>query len=106
MALKGKEIEKSVIENNHKEETVLRVNLMENQGFDPTQSPSWFQYFQGTDGGTWTTKVLVSNFLQQQFKGLWVDKVIFNYQGEEFGEWDHISLGEHNRYNFKDNRFE
>jgi hypothetical protein len=79
--------------------------LIENKDFEPTSRPSWYQYFQGSTGGTWTSKILTSNFLQKRYKGDWIDKLRFHYQGEEFEEWDHIWLGEHLRYNFDNNRY-
>jgi hypothetical protein len=75
---------------------VLKINLKENPGFVIPDSlgkyHSWYDYFQGTDGGQETTMILTESALQKQFKGDWVDAVEFYYQGEKIGEWDHINL--------------
>lgn len=84
-------------------ESCLNIYLIENKKFDPTKIPSWYQYFQGTTGGSWTSNILISNFLQEQYKGDWIDEIRFYYQGEEIGEWDHIWLGKHKRYDFDNN---
>jgi len=86
------------------EESCLNINLIENKNFDPAKIPSWHQYFQGTTGGSWTSNVLISNFLQKQYKGDWIDRIRFYYQGEEIGEWDHVWVGEHERYDFEGSR--
>lgn len=50
-------------------------------------------FFQGSSGGYWTTYMLVNAFLQQDYKGEWVDGVVFYYQGKPIiEEWDHIFL--------------
>jgi len=75
---------------------VLKINLKENPGFVIPDSlgkyHSWYDYFQGTDGGQETTIILTESTLQKQFKGSWVDAVEFYYQGEKMGDWDHINL--------------
>jgi hypothetical protein len=84
-------------------ETCLNIDLIENKKFDPSKTPSWYQYFQGTTGGSRTSNILISNFLQSQYKGEWIDEIRFYYQGGEIEEWDHIWLGKHKRYDFVSN---
>jgi len=56
--------------------------------------PSWKgTYFQGSTGGG-LTQISLYTFLQEGYRGDWVDGVRFLYEGKPMaeGEWDHISL--------------
>jgi hypothetical protein len=87
------------IETSKNSEKTLKINLKENSGFVIPDSlgkyRSWYDFFQGSDGGETTTMILTESTLQRQFNGDWVDAVEFYYQGEEIGEWDHINLSGH-----------
>lgn len=57
--------------------------------------PFWrTKYFQGSAGGYFTTLTLIKSFLQEDYKGEWIDGIEFYYEGKPIleGEWDHISL--------------
>lgn len=57
--------------------------------------PSWqTKYFQGSTGGYFTSLTLIKSFLQEDYKGNWIDGVEFYYEGKPIleDEWDHISL--------------
>ena len=49
-------------------------------------------FFQGSAGGYSTTITLVKTFLQEDYRGEWIDGIDFYYEGEPIGSWDHISL--------------
>lgn len=85
-----------------KEGDCLNINLIENEDGSPYTHPSWHQYFQGSTGGAQTEQTLISNFLQKHYKGNWVDRIVFFYEGEEMEDWDHVWLSKHNRYDFDD----
>jgi hypothetical protein len=74
----------------------LKVNLLENPGFKIPDSlgkyKSWYDFFQGSAGGQHTTIVLTESILQREFKGDWINEIVFYYQNEKIGEYDHISL--------------
>ncbi|MGC9472053.1 MAG: hypothetical protein ACP5D1_10960 [Bacteroidales bacterium] len=75
---------------------VARIDLREKEGYrGPGSLPSyhsWYDFFQGSAGGTSTTITLRESFLQPGYEGPWINGVIFLYQGEPIGEWDHIQL--------------
>ncbi len=52
-------------------------------------------FFQGSSGGHATTIILIKTFLQEEYKGEWIDGVGFYYEGKPIlnEDWDHISLG-------------
>lgn len=57
--------------------------------------PSWRKmYFQGSTGGYFTSLTLIKSFLQEDYKGEWIDGVKFYYEGKPIleEEWDHIFL--------------
>lgn len=64
------------------------------------EEPAWSgpntwsgMYFQGSTGGRFTSSTLVLTFLQEGYKGEWIDGVQFYYQGKPFSsDWDHINL--------------
>ncbi|MFH1096881.1 MAG: hypothetical protein ABH886_01640 [Candidatus Desantisbacteria bacterium] len=50
-------------------------------------------YFQGSTGGGFTTLTLTKTFLQEDYKGNWIDGVKFYYEGKPISsDWDHIAL--------------
>lgn len=60
---------------------------------DPTafSGPNWISSkFQGSTGGSITTKSLIETFLQRDYKGNWIDGVKFTYMGKPI-EFDHVS---------------
>ncbi|MBA7637487.1 hypothetical protein ES703_45132 [subsurface metagenome] len=75
-----------------KDKKIAVINLLENE------VNSYFKwnslYFQGSTGGFFTTMTLRKTFLQDSYKGNWIDGVEFYYEGEPILEedWDHISL--------------
>ena len=75
---------------------VARIDLQEKDAYSgPGSLPSyhsWYDFFQGSAGGTNTTITLRESFLQPGYEGPWINGVIFLYQGEPIGEWDHIQL--------------
>jgi hypothetical protein len=76
----------------------LKVNLREFPGFSIPNSlgkyQTWYEYFQGSTGGSHTTNVLIESILQKEYKGDWINQLEFYYQNERIGEWDHIFLSE------------
>lgn len=56
------------------------INLEEAEGTDP--NASWSRiYFQGSAGGTITSKTLRETFIQKDFQGEWIDSIEFQYEG-------------------------
>jgi len=51
-------------------------------------------FFQGTCGGTQTTRTLIHTFLQDDYEGEWIDAVEFYYEGEPMSEdrFQHTNL--------------
>lgn len=76
--------------------SVAKINLLESADFNgPGTVPSyqsWYDFFQGTTGGQNTTITLRESLLQRHYTGEWVDGLVFYYQGEPIGDWDHIAL--------------
>lgn len=57
------------------------INLEEAAGNDP--NASWSRvYFQGSAGGTITSKTLIETFTQRSYTGEWVDSIEFQYNGD------------------------
>lgn len=82
---------------------VLHLNLAEREDFSgPGSVPlseSWYDFFQGSAGGQNTSIILSETFLQRNYKGDWIDAVIFHYQGIKMEPMDHVTLsGEISRY--------
>ncbi|HSV88598.1 MAG TPA: hypothetical protein VLH61_08145 [Bacteroidales bacterium] len=81
-------------------QTLLQVNLQENETFSgPGSLPSyqsWFGYFQGSTGGLHTSIILRETILQPDYTGPgdWIDAVEFFYMGSPIVKytWDHITL--------------
>lgn len=80
---------------------IAQVNLDEhqwnkgtgNQQYSGNAGFTWSaNYFQGTTGGWFTSQTLIQTFLQNHYKGEWIDGVEFFYEGEPIGDWDHIQL--------------
>lgn len=75
---------------------VLHLELIEKDNYTgPGSLPpyqSWYDYFQGSAGGSNTTIILKETFLQRYYEGDWIDAILFYYQGEKMGEWDHVFL--------------
>ncbi|MBN1187732.1 MAG: hypothetical protein JXB49_35995 [Bacteroidales bacterium] len=76
------------------EEGTMHVELLENEDYNGPKEDesSWYNYFQGSTGGMRTTIILKETLLQRNYKGDWIDAVIFYYEGEEMGGWDHVML--------------
>ena len=56
------------------------INLEEKEGTDP--NASWSRvFFQGSTGGTITSKTLIETFRQKSYTGEWVDSIEFQYNG-------------------------
>ncbi len=80
------------------------INLSEHPWYQPNEplatnlgcaNASWRSlYFQGSAGGSITTKTLVKTFLQPQQSAPWIEQVQFFYEGKPIlaGDWDHIQL--------------
>ena len=81
-------------------QTLLQVNLQENEAFSgPGSLPfyqSWYDYFQGSTGGLHTSIILRETILQPNYTGPgnWIDAVEFFYMGRPIvkNNWDHIVL--------------
>ncbi len=75
---------------------IANISLKEDSAFTgPGSLPpyqSWYDYFQGSYGGQNTTILLKENILQREYNGDWIDGVVFFYQGDSIGVWDHINL--------------
>jgi hypothetical protein len=75
---------------------IIRINLAEMENYNGPGSVkaynSWYDFFQGSAGGTNTTMTLRESFLQRTYKGEWFDSVQFMYMGEPFPESDHVQL--------------
>ena len=76
--------------------SILNISLVENPGYNgPGSLPmyfSWYDYFQGSSGGQNTTFILEESILQKSYQGDWIDGVVFFYQGDSIGLWDHLYL--------------
>ncbi|MGG7177817.1 hypothetical protein ACQPU1_09500 [Clostridium paraputrificum] len=58
-----------------------KIAIVSLDEIDKNTSPSWSrEYFQGSTGGAVTTKSLVETFLQNNYKGEWIDGVQFLYE--------------------------
>ena len=76
---------------------ILKVNLVEKDGLKEDHiynlNRDWYDYFQGTTGGYATTTILIESILQRQYKGGWVDGVMFYWHRQPFPfEMDHVKL--------------
>jgi hypothetical protein len=75
---------------------VLHLNLVEPSNYEgPGTAPeyrSWYDFFQGSYGGQNTSIILRESFLQPGFDGPWIDAILFYYQGQPIGQWDHLFL--------------
>ncbi len=75
---------------------IANINLVESPDFEGpgSLSPyrSWYDFFQGSYGGQNTTIVLKESILQRDYKGQWIDGVVFFYQGDSIREMDHVRL--------------
>lgn len=75
---------------------VLHLNLAEPSNYEgPGTAPeyrSWYDFFQGSHGGQNTSIVLRESFLQPDYDGPWIDAILFYYQGQPIGQWDHLFL--------------
>lgn len=75
---------------------VLHLNLVEPSNYEgPGTAPeyrSWYDFFQGSYGGQNTSIILRESFLQPDFDGPWIDAILFYYQGQPIGQWDHLFL--------------
>jgi len=75
---------------------VLHLNLAEPSNYEgPGTAPeyrSWYDFFQGSYGGQNTSIILRESFLQPGFDGPWIDAILFYYQGQPIGQWDHLFL--------------
>jgi hypothetical protein len=68
------------------------INL-EEAGTDP--NIKWNTgFFQGSAGGTITSKSLIETFTQKSYTGEWVDSIEFHYNGEKIEAQHAPSLGE------------
>jgi hypothetical protein len=86
------------------ENEIATINLAEHPWNQETTAPptlpgcsgaTWRTlYFQGSAGGSITSKTLAHTLLQPDFTADWIEGVTFQYEGEpiEEGDWDHISL--------------
>lgn len=75
---------------------MIRINLAEMESYTGPGSvkaySSWYDFFQGSAGGTNTTTTLKESFLQRTYKGEWIESIRFMYMGEPFPESDHVNL--------------
>ncbi|MCA1757772.1 MAG: hypothetical protein LC649_09980 [Bacteroidales bacterium] len=78
------------------EDGMIKINLAEMDSYTGPGSVkaynSWYDFFQGSAGGTNTTITLRESFLQRTYKGEWIEAVQFMYMGEPFPESDHVHL--------------
>ncbi|MGV8146760.1 MAG: hypothetical protein ACLKAK_12520 [Alkaliphilus sp.] len=73
---------------NIENEKILVVNIYEPKSSDTMWASD---FFQGTTGGTITTRTLVESFLQKDSNlESWIDGVKFTYNGERHNEFDHV----------------
>ncbi len=75
---------------------ICKINLKESSNFNGPGSlkpyESWYDFFQGSTGGMFTTIVLKESLLQRAYKGEWIDAIVFYYQDEKLDYMDHIDL--------------
>ncbi|MGL4773776.1 MAG: hypothetical protein ACRC2K_09450 [Clostridium sp.] len=75
---------------NNKKIAVINLNeSAENKGksIENFTNSSWANgYFQGSTGGIMTSKRLIENFLQNDYKGNWIDGVRFTYNNKPIEE--------------------
>ena len=74
--------------------TIAVVNLGEHKHDLKWPCLGWVGgYFEGSAGGTVTSRSLVETFLQRDYSGEWIDGVEFLYKGShKIREFDHIKL--------------
>ena len=100
ISFNGLDIEALSLKQTPDGQTLLQVNLQENEAFTgPGSLPSyqsWFGYFQGSTGGLHTSIILRETILQPEYAGPgnWIDAVEFFYMGRPIVKytWDHITL--------------
>jgi len=76
---------------------ILKVNLYEKPNLENDHqfniNREWYNRFQGSTGGSYTTTILTESILQRQYKGAWIDAVYFFWNKEPFPfEMDHAKL--------------
>ncbi len=90
------EINVSNIYSNDSIGIIADINLVEDSDYEgPGSLPSyqsWYDFFQGSHGGQNTTIMLKENILQRNYEGSWIDGIVFFYQGDSIGVWDHVNL--------------
>lgn len=68
------------------------VQNQEAEDYTELKGRTWrTHYFQGSCGGTVTMTTLIETFLQREYKGEWIDGVVFNYSAERNVEFEHVS---------------
>jgi len=74
------------------------INLKEhewNKEKENFTGSNWrYGFFQGSTAGYFTTMTLIETFLQNDYKGEWIDGVKFMHEDQliKEGNWDHIDL--------------
>jgi len=77
---------------------IVVINLKEHEwdrGEENFIGSNWrYGFFQGSTGGYFTTITLIETFLQNDYKGEWIDGVRFMYENQPIKQedWDHIDL--------------
>lgn len=56
------------------------INLIDTKG--PQDESSWFQQFQGSDGGTVDSRRIINNIIQKDHSGQWIEGIKVLYNGE------------------------
>ena len=73
---------------------IAHIDLREGKTLQQTDVlNSWAQnFFQGTAGGRVTSQALIKTFLQEEYRGEWIDGVVFSYQGRPImeSEFEHM----------------
>jgi len=75
---------------------IANIDLIENPDYDgPGSVPSynsWYDHFQGSYGGRRTTILLKENLLQRNYEGVWIDGLVFFYEGDSIRSMAHLNL--------------
>lgn len=53
---------------------------------------AWYDYFQGSYGGSQTSLILQETVMQRDFSGPWIDAAVFYYRGQPMDMMDHLDL--------------
>jgi hypothetical protein len=96
IAFNGLQMEVAQIESISDREVIAEINLIEHPAYthpgsvEPYQS--WYDFFQGSAGGSFTENTLKANFLHRKINDTTVVAIKFSYNGRTDAQFDHIQI--------------